>query len=247
LSSPPSALASGVTGTTAVRSGRGALGPRDPPLPPAPTPHGGWSVTDRFSLPVGSRFGRYTVVGEKRIRKGKNSYQECRCDCGMQRAVAISHLKSGKSRSCGCSVADRLTKHGFAGTDEYNIYLGMVARCRGKRGRDHLYRDRGVVVCARWLGSFEAFLADVGPRPSSKHSIDRYPDPNGNYEPGNVRWATPLQQGANKRNNFVVEINGERLILAEAARRLGLSTVTLRRRVLSGRADGVTLISRVPT
>lgn len=78
---------------------------------------------------------------------------------------------------------------------EYRCWLSMRLRCRQKPE----YRDRGIRVCAEWDSSFEAFLLCVGPSPSSKHTLDRWPNPNGNYEPGNVRWATMLEQRHNRR------------------------------------------------
>lgn len=79
-------------------------------------------------------------------------------------------------------------------TREYRCWLSMRLRCRQKKH----YIERGIKVCAEWDQSFDAFLAYIGPAPSSKHTIDRYPNPAGNYEPGNVRWATMLEQRHNR-------------------------------------------------
>lgn len=108
----------------------------------------------------------------------------------------------------------------------------MVARCNNPRSTSyHRYGAQGVVVCERWL-SFEKFLADVGPRPSLRHSLDRYPDFRGNYEPGNVRWATPVEQANNRQGNRLVVYRGKSLTLAEALRlagsRVGYSTALQR-------------------
>ena len=83
-------------------------------------------------------------------------------------------------------------------TSEYRTWLGMRIRCNDSKDRDG-YQALGIRICPEWNASFEAFLRDVGPRPSKKHSLDRWPDPTGNYEPGNVRWATPMQQRHNRR------------------------------------------------
>ncbi len=85
------------------------------------------------------------------------------------------------------------------------------------------YGGSGVVVCARWLASFHDFIADMGPRPSPRHTIDRYPNQAGNYEPGNCRWATPAEQNRNKRNNVFVDHGGERVLLVDLANGLGLN------------------------
>ena len=85
----------------------------------------------------------------------------------------------------------------------------------------------------RWK-SFEQFLADVGERPSSQHSLDRYPDNNGNYEPGNVRWATRDQQSRNKRTNRIVEFRGREMVLMDAVKLAGVNYATARQRIDSG-------------
>lgn len=82
----------------------------------------------------------------------------------------------------------------------YSTWRGMIRRCHDPRtSAFDGYGGRGIRVCDRWRHSFETFLSDVGPRPSPKHSIDRFPDNDGNYEPGNVRWATPKEQSNNRR------------------------------------------------
>jgi hypothetical protein len=83
-----------------------------------------------------------------------------------------------------------------------NIYRAMIQRCYDVNAQNYKrYGARGITVCDRWKDSFKNFLVDVGLRPSSDFSIDRFPDNNGNYEPGNVRWATGKQQRANRRDS----------------------------------------------
>jgi hypothetical protein len=87
----------------------------------------------------------------------------------------------------------------------------MKQRCYYRRGPTwYLYGDRGVSVCDRWRNSFAAFLADMGPRPGPEYSIDRYPDPFGDYRPGNTRWATPVQQQANRRDRYLAKLAARR-------------------------------------
>jgi hypothetical protein len=90
--------------------------------------------------------------------------------------------------------------HRLSNTPEYNSWVGMKGRCLNEHGPDfRLYGGRGIAVCERWRDSFEAFYTDMGPRPSPMHSIDRFPNNDGHYEPGNCRWATPREQRLNQR------------------------------------------------
>jgi hypothetical protein len=106
-------------------------------------------------------------------------------------------------------------------TPEYKAWEHMRWKCKTKRGKAfRTYGARGIVVCKRWQESFEDFLADVGRRPSDRHSIDRI-DNDGNYEPGNVRWATPLQQVNNRTVTLMVTYKGIRQPFADAWRMAG--------------------------
>lgn len=131
------------------------------------------------------------------------------------------------------------TFHGHAansGSPEYRVWCGMIYRCENKRSKSyHNYGGRGIKICERWRSDFNNFLEDMGPRPSLAHSIERL-DSNKDYEPGNCKWATPMEQGNNTRRNKIVEVDGERMTLAQAAHRRGLHYPTVKSRLLRGMA-----------
>jgi len=117
---------------------------------------------------------------------------------------------------------------------EYHCWQAMIQRCHNpNNGYYDRYGARGIVVCDRWRAAFENFLSDVGPRPSKNHSIDRV-DGNGNYEPGNCRWATRKQQQNNVSSNVLIEFNGEKMTVAQWADKLGMSRTALYSRIRSG-------------
>jgi len=158
---------------------------------------------------VGRTFGRLIVLRRDEILTSHTSRSArwwCKCDCGEERSVLGRNLRSGVSTSCGCRhqdiMAQRL-KHGYArrngkSTPEYAAYYSAQQRCTNPKNQGYgYYGKRGIKFL---YTSFQQFLADVGPRPSPKHSLDRYPDNDGNYEPGNCRWATQSEQNKNKHS-----------------------------------------------
>lgn len=118
---------------------------------------------------------------------------------------------------------------------EYKCWIGVKKRCYEKQCHGYeRYGGRGIIMCDRWKFSFANFLSDMGPKPSLDHSLDRFPDVNGNYEPGNCRWATRKEQSRNKRNNIYVDYNGEKVLLADLAEKNGLESRVVRDRLKSG-------------
>lgn len=121
-------------------------------------------------------------------------------------------------------------------TPEYAAWVNMKERCGNPKLRDyHRYGGRGIRVCDRWNDSYEAFLSDMGRRPSPSHSLDRYPNSDGNYEPGNCRWATRIEQARNKSDNRRVIVNGAAVCITEAAEMTGVSRKTIARRLDTGK------------
>lgn len=117
---------------------------------------------------------------------------------------------------------------------EYRIWRGIKTRCLNPSDHSYPgYGGRGITICDRWRDSFEDFLADVGRRPSPKHSIDRINN-DGSYEPGNVRWATPTEQQLNKMNNAVLTLNGVTRCQSEWSALTGVSQVTISARLRRG-------------
>jgi len=154
---------------------------------------------------TGSKFGRLIAQWPVGIAKHSNKYWLCLCDCGNLCTARIYDLGNGVS-SCGCWRAEvermgHRLRHGHAprsgSSAEYRSWMAMRNRCQQPKTMFYeRYGGRGIRVCERWQ-KFENFLADMGPRPEGK-TLDRYPNPDGNYEPGNCRWATPKEQRHNR-------------------------------------------------
>ncbi len=180
---------------------------------------------------VGQQFGMLVVI-ERARHRGLIAWV-CKCGCGSRTTITTGSLRSGNSKSCGCQThrfSGSAPRHGMTNTRTFRVWSGAIQRCHNPNSKDRRnYADRGIAVCERWRHSFENFLADMGEAPKGK-SLDRWPDNDGNYEPGNCRWATPQEQLHNTRVNRWITYNGETMILADWARRLGTSASALRQR-----------------
>lgn len=208
---------------------------------------------------IGNRYERLLVIerAPNIIRKdgSTRSAWKCLCDCGSEIVVMGSNLVQDNTKSCGCFKIDgfaaRVLRHGHRRRTEkimpeYVAWTAMKQRCGTSTRLDFKhYGGRGIRVCDRWLNNFGAFLADMGLRPSSHHSIDRI-DNDGNYEPGNCRWATRSEQTRNTRSNIFLRCRDEWRTIAEWAEIGGVSHNLVRVRVLRRDWDVERAISTPP-
>lgn len=166
-----------------------------------------------FENLAGQRFGRLLVISRSEMHS-RHIFWDCRCDCGQFVTTRACYLKSAVTRSCGClkkelqgaRIKEARFTHGHSNLNgkpspTYSTWRAMRKRCSPVKNKNSKhYYERGIRVCERW-SSFTNFLNDMGDRPPGK-TIDRI-DVNGNYQPGNCRWATASEQERNKRKNLV--------------------------------------------
>jgi hypothetical protein len=196
-------------------------------------------VREKYQNLIGKTFGKLSVIGGAPY-SGNHRMAKCLCACGNETTQQVHAIVDGRVVSCGChrdeAFLERSTTHGHARkgkvSAEYRTWQQMKKRCENPSAKFyHHYGGRGIKVCERWQ-DFENFLADMGERPSPEHSIDRYPDVDGNYEPGNARWATDLEQANNRRITPMVEYQGRTQSIADWARELGFKYWSLRSRLV---------------
>lgn len=204
----------------------------------------------------GKRIERIVILSSFRNPlKAKKIFCNCLCDCGNEKIIAYSDLMSGNTRSCGCLSLElslaRFTTHGSTADGnyplEYRSRARAISRCYDKNDPSYKhYGGRGIEVCQRWLGrdGYSNFISDMGKRPTPKHSIDRI-NVNGNYEPSNCRWATIKQQANNKRNNRIIELNGQKKTINEWADFYGIKITTVRNRYYRDLKNGTKTIEQV--
>lgn len=181
---------------------------------------------------AGMVYGNLTVLGVA-PKQGRYPSFECLCICGMKTVIRATNLRSGTSTSCGCSKYKSKNKtHGYSSHEYYPLWRGMIARCYNPKHRSYKdYGGRGITVVKEWLDSFEVFIKDIGLKPTDKHQLDRIRNNEG-YGPNNHQWLTPRINSRNRRNNHLLEYEGELITLTEASERTGLSLGCLRGRIL---------------
>lgn len=149
------------------------------------------------TLTQGQQFDRLTALIFFKKKDG-HQYWRFRCSCGTEKVLAINNVTSGQTKSCGCRRVEVSTKHGLAYHPLYKTWEMMIQRCTNpKYDQYNNYGGRGIKVCDSWR-EFPNFLKDVGEKPSEELTLDRKNN-EGNYEPGNVRWATRKEQQLNGR------------------------------------------------
>lgn len=188
----------------------------------------------------GKNFGRLTVMCRAESSPNGKARWVCKCECGTEKVIFSSALVGGITLSCGClrnenskRLAASLNRtHGMSRTRIFHVWDSMLQRCGNPNHKSFPdYGGRGISVCERWK-KFENFFSDMGD-PGQGFSIDRI-DHNGNYEPGNVRWATSKTQGRNKRSNTFITVNGETQPLAYWCEKYSINKVTAMDRIKRG-------------
>ena len=186
---------------------------------------------------TGKRFGRLIVISF--YGRTNATKWNCICDCGATVIVNGHDLKrESGTKSCGCYRKDMLTTHGHNSdgkiTSEYGSWHSMIDRCFNRNSISYKrYGGRGVSVCDEWKNSFQAFVNDMGNKPTDKHSLERENN-NGNYEPNNCRWATKAEQQNNMSSNRMLTINGETLSISQWSKKTSIKPKTIYARVGRG-------------
>lgn len=187
---------------------------------------------------TGQRFGRLTVCfpySIKKINSGYVYHYWCECDCESSKAIRSDSLTSGGTKSCGCLIRKyKKIISDCRNAPEYKTWIRIKRRCSNPRDIGYPdYGGRGIRVCDLWVNSFENFYADMGDRPSPKHSIERI-DVNGDYCPENCGWATQTEQANNRRTSHYITVGGATLTAAEWGRKTGIKPATILGRLKRG-------------
>lgn len=199
---------------------------------------------------IGTRFGRLRVQSTE-VRRGKRLFLLCLCDCGSLKVICKENLVSGRTVSCGCFRSEisrthclAMATHGEAvhkhETAEYRAWTGMRRRCNDPgNARFKDYGGRGIKVCPAW-DSYQCFLADMGRKPSPRHTLERKDNDLG-YSKENCVWALPMDQCNNRRNNRTLTLEGQTRTATEWARHLGWSDNVIFKRLNAGWSERDTL------
>jgi hypothetical protein len=188
---------------------------------------------------IGEVYGYLTVVAEAGRTKHNKRIVECNCKCG---AVGVTReleklriaKKGGRISSCSCYLREIETTHGDSKSITYQSWHSMIRRCNDPSCKAYpKYGGSGITVCDRWL-DYENFKADMGERPSRDYQIDRYPNREGNYEPGNCKWRTRKQNCNNTRTNVRLDFRGKTYTMSELSELTGTPYPRLAWRLKNG-------------
>lgn len=183
----------------------------------------------------GQTLGYLLVLSRASNTKAGQARWLCRCICGKEKLFPSYLIVSGRTKSCGCKAMVFGPLGPFHKHPYYKLWKGMRDRCNNPRNKQYPhYGGRGISVCERW-DDYEAFVMDMGDRPTPKHSVDRI-DVNGNYEPNNCRWATPSQQAQNSRRTV---LSAEKVAQVRSLRHLGPKSLSERFQVSKSTINGV--------
>ena len=188
---------------------------------------------------IGKRYGSLVVLGFSDKRdKGNHKYLVCRCDCGNEKVISMTHVRSGASKSCGCGVVKttikRSTTHNGTHTRIYHIWLGIRRRCYNPNDFSYRYYGaRGIKMAEEWsdFSTFREWSKTSGY--SDNLTIERI-DVNGDYCPSNCKWITLEEQARNKRTNRLVTINGVTKLMTDWLKDSNVSTTQVYWRLRHG-------------
>jgi hypothetical protein len=194
----------------------------------------------KFRDLTNERFGRLVVIKESSRGSNRRRRWLCRCDCGTTKVIGSGPLTQtcNPTRSCGClrveNVVKAVHKHGLYKSPEYAVWEGIVQRCTNPNSTYYAdYGGRGISMCPRWRESFADFYADMGTRPTPKHTNERSDNSLG-YAPGNCHWATRAAQQKNRRNARLITFNGQTETAHMWSKITGLPSRTITNRLNAG-------------
>lgn len=207
----------------------------------------GAEMSNRYNFTdlTGQTFSRLTVVKFLRTTNSRSLWL-CKCECGANKEVLATSLKSGNTKSCGCCRKDNfhVIKHGEAKkTPEYKAYSLAKSRCNNPNNPNYnCYGGRGIKFN---YSTYTDFLQDVGRKPTPKHSLDRI-NVNGHYEKGNLRWATISEQANNKRSNHLITVGSTIKNVSQWAKQSGLKVNCIFQRLFYGWCDTCSVTLHYP-
>lgn len=187
---------------------------------------------------TGLIFGRLVVekLSGRKTTNGVHYYfWLCKCQCGTSTVVRGGNLRQRLTSSCGCLLKEYMSRNAdIAHVPEKTVWSGMKDRCQNPNHKDfHRYGGRGIRVCDAWLMSFAAFFRDMGPRPNRSYTIERC-DNDGNYTPGNCKWATIVEQNRNRNGVLRITFNGKTMCATAWDEFLGFRRTTVQHRLKLG-------------